>query len=181
MNHKSKFPLAETVHFINTGGTVNKVGRLSDEPDFNKWGFNQEDPDWALRDILSRRGKTAIDHVIMTIMLKDSLDMTEEDRILICLACQQSPHDRIVVVHGTDTMIESALRVQELNLPKRIRFTGAMQPYALNPPQAAYNVYHAEEDVSKRNSVGTAIVMSGRVLDPRRARKNYDTLMFEKS
>src|SRR5205809_6933310 len=80
-----------------------------------------------------RLGRSRIDVSVRTLMMIDSLDMTDADRALIVEQCRQAAESRIVVTHGTDTMVETAAALAAA-LPatagKTIVLMGAMIPYA---------------------------------------------------
>src|SRR6267154_548953 len=90
-----------------------------------------------------RLGRCRLDVSIQTLMMIDSLDMTSADRALIVSACQRAAESRIVVTHGTDTMVETA-RALAAALPsgcgKTIVLTGAMVPYAFGSSDGLFNL-----------------------------------------
>src|SRR5215218_1605057 len=73
-------------------------------------------------------------------LLKDSLQMTDEDRTLIARACDMAPEDQLVVIHGTDTMVETAVKLGHAALDKTVVLTGAMVPYAMHGSDAEFNL-----------------------------------------
>jgi L-asparaginase len=73
-------------------------------------------------------------------LLIDSLQMTDAHRREVLEACRQSPEASIVVVHGTDTMVQTARVVGEAALDKTIVFTGAMVPYSVQGSDAPFNL-----------------------------------------
>ena len=73
-------------------------------------------------------------------LLIDSLQMTEAHRQSVLEACRESPEDAIVVVHGTDTMVETAQVVGRASLGKTVVFTGAMVPYSVQGSDAPFNL-----------------------------------------
>src|SRR4029079_5191714 len=76
-----------------------------------------------------RLGRSRVEVTIRTVMMIDSLEMSDADRALIVQNCLQSPEDRIVITHGTDTMTETAAAVAGAVTGKTIVLTGAMIPY----------------------------------------------------
>ena len=79
------------------------------------------------------KGRSRVPVSIRTLMMIDSLEMTDADRALVVEQCRQSEVDRIVVTHGTDTMVETARAIAAANLAgKTVVLTGAMIPYALS-------------------------------------------------
>jgi len=108
---------------------------------------------------------------------KDSLEITEEDRELVVQRVRDEPLPRVVVTHGTDTMIQTGLAL--LGIPaKTIVLTGSMQPAAFRQTDAHFNIGFAMAAVQTL-SPGVYIAMNGLVFDPRRTRKNMDLDRFE--
>ena len=88
-----------------------------------------------------RLGRCRLDVKVRSIMMVDSLEMTEEDRELIVRNCRKSPEDRIVVTHGTDTMSETAKALGQARIEgKTIVLTGAMIPYAFGSSDGLFNL-----------------------------------------
>ena len=77
---------------------------------------------------------------VETKLLIDSLQMTQAHRVEILEACRASPERSIVVVHGTDTMVQTARVVGAARLEKTIVFTGAMVPYSVQGSDAPFNL-----------------------------------------
>src|ERR1043166_1818932 len=75
-----------------------------------------------------RLGRSRVDVTILTVMMTDSQDMTDAERSVIIQNCLQSPEDRIVVTHGTDTMVETAAAIAAAVTGKTVVLTGAMVP-----------------------------------------------------
>src|SRR2546428_118252 len=76
-----------------------------------------------------RLGRSRVEVTIRTIMMVDSLEMTDADRALIVQNCLQSEEEHIVIPHGTDTMTETAAAIARTVTGKTIVLTGAMIPY----------------------------------------------------
>jgi len=114
---------------------------------------------------------------IDSLFKKDSLKLTDRDRIVIHDKIQGDPHNRIIITHGTDTMIDTALSL--LDIPgKVIVITGAMQPAAFRETDAHFNIGCAVIALQTLTE-GVYIVMNGRVLDPRFSKKNLQKDRFE--
>src|SRR5678810_904591 len=75
-----------------------------------------------------------------TLMMIDSLDMTDADRDLILEQCRQAPERRIVITHGTDTMVETAQALAANITGKTIVLTGAMVPYKFGSSDGLFNL-----------------------------------------
>ena len=87
-----------------------------------------------------QRGRCRLDVAIGTLMMIDSLDMTEADRQAIVEACRRCAEDRLVVTHGTDTMADTARVLIQAALGKTIVLTGAMIPYAFGSSDGLFNL-----------------------------------------
>jgi len=116
---------------LNTGGTFNKrynplTGTLDVPHD-----------EAAITSVIATFNKPVS---IQGLLYKDSLDMTHEDRELLAKTIFQSGEDVIIVVHGTDTMDQSAQLVAKLGLEKVIVFTGSMVPFSIDPIEATANL-----------------------------------------
>jgi len=110
--------------------------------------------------------------------LMDSLDMQDIDRERVMQACQAAPEPVIVVLHGTDTMAESAQVLADATLDKTIILTGAMIPYEIRQSDALYNLGFACA-CAQFLPHGVYIAMNGEVFDAHRVCKNRITGTFE--
>ena len=114
-----------------------------------------------------------------TILLKDSLDMTEKDRELILSKINLEPLKQIILIHGTDTMIETAKFLMSRTDPsKTIVITGAMVPYSLKNSDAFFNLGSAFMSLQSLNT-GIWIVMNGRCFKPNEVIKNKNLGIFQ--
>jgi L-asparaginase len=156
------------IHFITAGGTIDKIYHdgLSD--------FRVGDS--LVAQLLSEAGVT-LDVEVTPILRKDSLEMTSEDRESIRRAAEASACRRIVITHGTDTIVETAMELLDLE-DKTIVLTGAMQPARFRETDAIFNVATAVMAVQLL-PVGIYIAMNGRIFDPRGCRKNRERRRFE--
>ncbi len=130
-----------------------------------------------------RLGRCRLEIAVRTLMMIDSLDMTDADRAIIVEQCRQAPESRIVVTHGTDTMVETA-RALAAAFPagsaKTIVLTGAMVPYAFGSSDGLFNLGSALSFVQVLPG-GVYIAMNGRWFRWDRVRKNRDTGTFEET
>ena len=125
------------------------------------------------------KGRSRVPVSIRTLMMIDSLDMTAGDRALVVEQCRQPDVDRIVVTHGTDTMVETARAVAEANLiGKTVVFTGAMIPYAFGSSDGLFNLGSALS-FAQVLPPGVYVAMNGRHFRWDDVRKNRDTGTFE--
>ncbi len=113
-----------------------------------------------------------------TLMLKDSLEMTESDRLQLASACLQAEASKIVVTHGTDTMVQSAQFLQSQISDKTIVLTGAMIPYVFDNSDALFNLGSAFSAVQCLPT-GVYIAMNGRVFQADNVVKNREEGVFE--
>jgi L-asparaginase len=160
------------IRFFVTGGTFDKqYNELTGALAFNETHLFE----------MLRLGRCRLDVAIETLMMVDSLDMTDADRALIVSACERAVEPRIVVTHGTDTMVETA-RALAAALPvsngKTIVLTGAMVPYAFGSSDGLFNLGSALSFVQVLPA-GVYIAMNGRYFPWKRVRKNRVTGVFE--
>ena len=125
-----------------------------------------------------RLARCKLEVSVRTLMMIDSLEMTEADRKLVVESCRECSEPRIVVTHGTDTMPETARALHEAALGKTIVLTGAMVPYAFGSSDGLFNLGSALS-FAQVLPPGVYVAMNGRVIDGLRARKNKETGVFE--
>ena len=125
-----------------------------------------------------RLGRANLKLEIRTLMMIDSLDMTDADREIILEQCRNAPEDRIVITHGTDTMVETARALAAKIPDKTIVLTGAMVPYKFGSSDGLFNLGSALAFVQTLPA-GVYVVMNGRYFPADRVRKNRQTGMFE--
>jgi L-asparaginase len=126
------------------------------------------------------RGRSKLQTNIRTLMMVDSLEMTEDDRSIIAHNCERSESDQILITHGTDTMVETAEYLAKENIQgKTIVITGAMIPYAFGTSSDGFfNLGSALAFVQTLPS-GIYVVMNGRYFNWDNVRKNRQTGYFE--
>jgi L-asparaginase len=112
--------------------------------------------------------------------LIDSLDMHTSNRLRILESCRRAKEERIVITHGTDTMVETAAVLGEQGLGKTIVLTGAMVPYIFNNSDAVFNLGCAVTAVQILPH-GVYLAMNGRVFRWDRVRKNRELGVFEET
>ena len=125
-----------------------------------------------------RLGRSRVEVSISTLMMKDSLDMTDEDRALIVRSCAGCDQSRIVVTHGTDTMVETAAALARGVTGKTIVLTGAMIPYAFGSSDGLFNLGSALS-FAQVLPPGVYIAMNGQHFSWDKVRKNRETGVFE--
>jgi len=152
-----------------TGGTFDK--------EYDEIHGTLEFRDTHLPEMLAM-GRSRLDVRVRTLMMVDSLDMTDADRELIASNCRDAPESNIVITHGTDTMVETA-RVLAAEVPgKTIVITGAMIPIAFGSSDGLFNLGGALAVVQVLPP-GVYVAMNGRVFDWDKVVKNRDTGIFE--
>jgi L-asparaginase len=144
------------ITFVQTGGTIDK-----DYPKTLK-GYNFEISEPAVSRILERINPN-FEFEIISILKKDSLDITDEDRSIILEAIKNIDNDKIIITHGTDTMINTAEVLNSIS-DKTIVLTGAMRPEKFSDSDAMFNVGVAVGALSILSS-RVYIAMNGRIYD----------------
>jgi len=119
------------------------------------------------------------DFEVESILKKDSIELNDADREAIRSKVLADPCDRIVITHGTDSMVKTALCLLEIE-NKTIVITGAMQPARMRYSDAAYNIGVATNAVQLL-SHGVYLAMNGQIFDPRSTTKNVAMSRFETS
>lgn len=152
-----------------TGGTFDKEYNDLDGQLFFK--------DTHLPEILAL-GRSRVNVYIRTLMMIDSLDMTEEDREIIAQNCLKANEDKILITHGTDTMVETAKVLAKKIRNKTIVLTGAMIPYVFRSSDGLFNLGSALAFVQSL-PYGVYIAMNGRYFKWDNVRKNKKTGEFE--
>jgi L-asparaginase len=137
---------------ISTGGTFNKVY------DPLKGNLIIDGTSSVLEEIAS---KWLCEFKVINIIGKDSLDINSQDRLELLATISQSEYERIIIIHGTDTMELSAEYLADGDLKKKIIMTGAMVPYFIDPVEATANFASAFGYLQTLNSNGVYIVMNG--------------------
>jgi L-asparaginase len=155
--------------FVQTGGTIDK-----DYPKIEK-GYAFEIAEPAVRRILQRVNPN-FDFEIISILRKDSQDITEEDRKKIQETCQKAKSQKIVITHGTDTIIETAKRLSKVK-NKVIILTGAMKPERFFDSDASFNIGTAVGAINVLNN-GIYIAMNGRIYPWNNVKRNPETGQF---
>jgi L-asparaginase len=124
------------------------------------------------------RGRCRLDIHLLPIMMIDSLEMTGADRQIILAHCRKAAEEKIVITHGTDTMVETAAVLGRGINDKTIVLTGAMVPYAFGSSDGLFNLGSALSFVQALPP-GVYIAMNGRYFNWDNARKNRERGEFE--
>lgn len=152
-----------------TGGTIDKkYNELTGELGF---------ADTCVNDIL-KQARLTVELDIEQLMLVDSLGITDGQRQIILDACVNTQSDRIVITHGTDTMVQTA-ELLGMNIKnKTIVLTGSMIPYSLCSSDALFNVGSSITAVQLLEP-GVYVVMNGKIFNWNNVIKNKDLGEFQ--
>jgi L-asparaginase len=115
---------------------------------------------------------------IESLMMLDSLDLTDEHRSLILERCRSVPEDRIIITHGTDTMAQTARVLGSANLGKTIILTGAMIPFVFGSSDGLFNLGYAIA-LAQSLPPEVYVAMNGRKFHWSNVRKNREAGVFE--
>jgi len=157
------------VKVFTTGGTIDKV-YFDAKSQYEVGESNVQ--------LLFKEMNVGFGYDVESILRKDSLDMIDADRAAILAKVQQEPCPKILITHGTDTMVETAKVLQQHVKGKTIALTGAMQPALFRNSDAVFNIGCALGVLLARDS-GIYIVMNGMIFDPNHVRKNREANRFE--
>lgn len=125
-----------------------------------------------------RLGRCRADVKVRTLMMVDSLEMTDGDRHLILENCRRAHEERIVITHGTDTMEDTAKVLGEGLKDKTVVLTGAMVPYAFHSSDGLFNLGSAIS-LAQCLPHGVYIAMNGRFFTWDNVKKNRSLGIFE--
>lgn len=127
-----------------------------------------------------QRGRCSVDFDVRTLMMVDSLDMTDADRHIIAHNCKSSPHNKILITHGTDTIVKTAEYLAHFELTeKTIILTGAMVPYAFGTSSDGFFNLGSALAFLQTLPPGVYLAMNGRYFHWNAVKKNIKTGYFE--
>jgi L-asparaginase len=164
------------MHIIITGGTIDKkYNELTGLVDFASSSYIQS--------MLTQARLNLSEHTITPLLLKDSLELEQKDRVLILHTIETSPHDKVIITHGTDTMVESANYIaqhlgEEGGNDRVIVFVGAMVPSRFKNSDALFNLGFAM-GVAQSLDAGVYIAMNGKIFTHNEVIKNRELGVFE--
>jgi L-asparaginase len=161
--------MSPPIRLFVTGGTFDK--------EYDEIHGTLEFRDTHLPEMLAM-ARSRLDVSVRTLMMVDSLEMTDADRELIAHNCSDAPEPHIVITHGTDTMVETARVLAGTVTDKTVVLTGAMIPIAFGSSDGLFNLGGALAVVQVLPA-GVYIAMNGRIFDWHDVRKNGDTGVFE--
>ncbi|MDJ0622794.1 MAG: asparaginase domain-containing protein [Desulfocapsaceae bacterium] len=156
------------ITFYTAGGTIDKIYFDA------KSTYEVGEP--ILEEIL-REGNVSFTYESKIIMQKDSLELTDKDRDTIYTVINNESNDRIILTHGTDTMVKTAKRLQGIE-GKVVVLTGSMAPARFRSSDAPFNIAFAIAAVQTLAN-GVYIAMNGRIFHPDNVCKNPEKAVFE--
>lgn len=160
------------IKVFTAGGTIDKI--YGEERGTLNFTFGNP----AVKEIGETKVKLSLQYNIERLLSKDSLEMTQEDREIIKRACEGAVASKILITHGTDTMIETAKVLSDIK-DKVIVLTGASQPYRFRESDAEFNIGVAFGALNVLSD-GVFIAMNGRVYEWDKCQKNADGRFLEK-
>lgn len=156
------------IRFITTGGTIDKIYFDS----LSQFEVGESQVEHILKE-----GLVQFDYEIVSLLQKDSLEITDDDRATLRSYIERDDASLYVVTHGTDTMAQTAEALQGLD-GKTIVLTGALTPARFRTTDAIFNVGMAVAAVQV-SPPGVYIAMSGQVFTAGEVRKNRTENRFE--
>ena len=161
------------VLILTTGGTIDKVYFDA------RSRYAVGEPQVTM--ILREAGVT-VPHRVLTLLQKDSLEITDDDRALMAAHVRLTEETRILVTHGTDTMVDTAAAVAEAAEAKgkTVVFVGSLSPALHRVTDADFNVGFALAAVQTLGP-GVYVTMNGQVFPYDHVRKNRDANRFEEA
>lgn len=157
------------IKILITGGTFDK--------EYDELNGKLYFKDTHLPEIL-KLGRSNLNVSVRTLMMIDSLEMTDSDREIIINHCKQCTEEKIVITHGTDTMEITARLLGHANLNKTIVLTGAMIPYKFGSSDGLFNLGSALAFVQTLPQ-GVYVAMNGKYFDWHKVTKNKSSGFFE--
>jgi L-asparaginase len=159
------------IKILSTGGTIDKVYFDA------KSEFEVGSPQAG---VLLAEANVSFAYEVVSLLRKDSLEITDEDREAIREAVAADPCERIIITHGTDTRVQTARLLQGSIDGKVVVLTGSMQPAGQRVTDAIFNVGFAVAAVQLLPE-GVWVAMNGRIHDPAITRKNVAANRFERA
>ena len=158
-----------TIRILLTGGTIDKeYDKIHGQLVLTKSHIND----------MLEQARCRLETSIDSYKLQDSLNMDDQDRISITEKCKSYPEERIVITHGTDTMVETASILNEHIKDKTIALFGAMIPYTFGNSDALFNFGTALAAVQSLQH-GVYVAMNGIIFPYNNVRKNREEGYFE--
>jgi len=156
------------IAILTTGGTFDKVYFDANSE------YSIGEP--CISSILDE-GNVTSDYRVQSILKKDSLDITQDEREIIKKSVIECDEDKIIITHGTDTMVDTAKFLEDIK-EKTIVLTGSMQPARFKKTDATFNSGFAFAAVLSLEN-GVYIAMNGKIFNSNNVKKNIDLGKFE--
>jgi L-asparaginase len=160
------------IHIFITGGTFDKsYDYINGELFFEKTHLPE----------MLERSRCKLDVEVETLMMIDSLDIKPADVKKIVTKCKNSKHKRIVITHGTDTMVNTAEAIAKEELDKTVVITGAMVPYEFGSSSDGFFNLGCALSFVQTFEKGVYITMHGKYFNWNEVKKNKEKGLFEKN
>jgi L-asparaginase len=156
------------IKILATGGTFDKIYYDA------KNDFHIGNP---MSGSIFEEANVTFDYEVESILKKDSIDISDEDRAMIRQKVEEDSHEKIIITHGTDTMVKTAMQLMGIE-GKTIVITGSMQPARMRTSDSSYNMGVATTAVQLLPT-GVYVAMNGLIFDPRTTVKNVALSRFE--
>ena len=157
-----------SIRILVTGGTLDKVyNEINGELTFGQSHIEE----------MLKRGRYKSDVQIEPILMKDSLEMDDEDRKQIIKKCLDCNESKILITHGTDTMVDTGKVLMDSIKGKTVVLTGAMIPYSIKSSDALFNLGYAIA-ATQFLSAGIYIAMNGQIFPANNVCKDLDLGIF---
>tara|TARA_B100001996_G_scaffold90956_1_gene67720 strand:- start:197 stop:682 length:486 start_codon:yes stop_codon:yes gene_type:complete len=160
------------IHIFITGGTFDKsYDYINGELFFEKTHLPE----------MLERSRCKLDVEVETLMMIDSLDIKPADVKKIVTKCKNSKHKRIVITHGTDTMVNTAEAIAKEKLDKTVVITGALIPYEFGSSSDGFFNLGCALSFVQTFEKGVYITMHGKYFNWNEVKKNKEKGLFEKN
>lgn len=157
------------IRFITTGGTIDKIYFDA----LSQFEVGESQIEHILTD-----GLVNFDYEIASLFRKDSLELTDDDRLQLKETIENDDARHFVISHGTDTLVETAAVLNGIP-DKTIVLTGALSPARFKTTDAVFNVGMAVA-AAQMAEPGVYLAISGRIFEASKVRKNRDRNRFER-
>ena len=164
----------KNILILNTGGTFNKV--YSQKNGILNVPSNSFAVESILNDIYKENNKLNV----FTMISKDSLEIKKKHRKQLLKKIQSVKEEKIIIIHGTDTMSKTAKFLNKRIKNKKIILTGSMQPFSISQIEPTGNLLMALGYIQNKNRNGIYICMNGIVDNFKRIKKDYKKAVFKR-
>ena len=163
--------ISDKISILITGGTFDKeYDEINGILSFKKTQIHE----------MLHQSRAKIEFKIKTLMLIDSLEMSDKQREEIVINCTQNNNNKIIITHGTDTIAETGQAIMKENLNKCIILTGAMIPIKFGSSDGLFNLGCAVGLVQSLKN-GVYVAMNGNYFPANKVKKNIQSGLFEEN